>query len=99
MEKGTVLAEMYLKGEISLFPKEEYIERCLLFLTHLRPDIVVQRIIGRAPEADSVITNWNTSWWKIKESLEERMRYEGLWQGKNFHEKQEIIRAKWGPLL
>lgn len=99
VERGTALADMYLKGEISLFPKEEYIERCILFLTHLNPDMVVQRIIGRAPEADSIITNWNTSWWKIKESLEERMRCEGVWQGKNFHEKQEIIRAKWRPLL
>ncbi|RHO60654.1 TIGR01212 family radical SAM protein [Eubacterium sp. AM05-23] len=99
VERRTALADMYLKGEISLFPKEEYIERCILFLTHLNPDMVVQRIIGRAPEADSIITNWNTSWWKIKESLEERMRCEGVWQGKNFHEKQEIIRAKWRPLL
>lgn len=91
IEAHTVLAKLYQEGKITLFPKEEYIERCALFLEYLAPDIVVQRIVGRAPAADSVITNWNTSWWKIRDMLLEKMAAEGLAQGRRFHEKQEKI--------
>lgn len=82
VEQGTVLAEWYQEGKVTLFPKEEYIARCMLFLTHLNPDMVLQRIIGRAPEADTIITNWHTSWWKVRDELEETMKKEKLWQGK-----------------
>lgn len=84
VERETLLGELYLKDEISLFPKEEYLERCILFLEHLSPKIVVQRIIGRAPQVDSIITNWNTSWWKIKELLLEKMQHESAFQGKKY---------------
>lgn len=39
---------MYEKGDIKLLPPEEYAERVVLILSMLRPDIVVQRIVGRA---------------------------------------------------
>ncbi|MEG0377263.1 MAG: TIGR01212 family radical SAM protein, partial [Eubacterium sp.] len=84
VEKNTVLGEWYLNGSISLFPKEEYIKRCILFLEHLEPNMVVQRIIGRAPEAESIMTNWNTSWWKIRDLLETQMEEENHFQGKNY---------------
>ncbi|MDO4289229.1 MAG: TIGR01212 family radical SAM protein [Eubacterium sp.] len=91
IEEHTLLARMYRAGELQLFPKEEYIERCVLFLEHLDPEIVVQRIVGRAPESDSVITNWNTSWWKIKDMLLEKMAADHSVQGRRFHEKQKKI--------
>ncbi|MEG0074758.1 MAG: TIGR01212 family radical SAM protein [Eubacterium sp.] len=94
VEKETVLGKWYQDGTISLFPKEEYIERCILFLEYLDPNMVVQRIIGRAPESDSIITNWNTSWWKIKDDLEEKMYCNNNFQGKKFNEKQSIIYGK-----
>lgn len=84
VERQTVLGDMYLKGEICLFDKEEYLERCVLFLENLSPQIVVQRIIGRAPETDSIVTNWNTSWWKIKDLLLEKMQCEKAYQGKKW---------------
>lgn len=89
VEKGTVLAKWYENGQIALFPKEEYIRRCILFLTHLRPDMVLQRIIGRAPEEDTIVTNWNTSWWKIRDMLENTMDMEGAYQGQYYQESTE----------
>jgi radical SAM superfamily enzyme len=53
-------------------------------LEHLNPDIVIQRLIGRAPKEDSVITNWNTSWWKIKDELDAQMKQENNYQGRKF---------------
>lgn len=47
--KGTKLADMYEKGEVKLLPMEEYLERAALFISYLRKDIVIQRMVGRAP--------------------------------------------------
>jgi len=82
--KGTAMADMYLKGEIELLSMEEYIERVILFLEHLDPSIVMQRLIGRAPKENTIIANWNTSWWKIKEDIEQEMEERDTWQGKKF---------------
>ena len=79
---GTSLGEMYRKGKISLISKEEYKERVITFLEYLHEDIVVQRIIGRAPEENSLFVNWNESWWKIRDEIvlemEERKRGTGI---------------------
>ncbi len=51
-------------------------------MEHLSPDIVVQRLIGRAPEEETIKANWDTSWWKVKEYIEEQMAALDTWQGK-----------------
>ncbi|NDL67941.1 TIGR01212 family radical SAM protein [Anaerotalea alkaliphila] len=80
--KGTVFADLYERNELEICSMEEYKERVILFLEHLNPDIVVQRLLGRAPEGDSLFCNWNTSWWKIKDSIEAMMVERGSRQGK-----------------
>lgn len=79
--KGTALAEWYKNGEIEIISKEEYMERVIIFLRHLHPDIVVQRLIGRAPEANTLFSNWKTGWWKIRDTIEQTMRDNGWRQG------------------
>ncbi|PKM52833.1 MAG: TIGR01212 family radical SAM protein, partial [Firmicutes bacterium HGW-Firmicutes-5] len=80
----TVLKQWYDEKKVTLLTKDDYINRAILFLEYLDPEIVVQRLIGRVPEEDSVITNWNTSWWKIKDELEARMKQENNYQGRKF---------------
>ncbi|WKY46210.1 TIGR01212 family radical SAM protein [Eubacteriaceae bacterium ES2] len=82
IERGTVLCDWYQAGKVKLLTKEDYISRAILFLEYLNPEIVIQRLIGRAPEADTIITNWNSSWWKIKELLESKMNSENRYQGR-----------------
>lgn len=79
--EGTKLAQMYKKSEIEIISLEEYKERVILFLQHLNKDVVVQRIIGRAPEENSLFCNWNTSWWKIRDDIVSKMEEENLYQG------------------
>jgi hypothetical protein len=79
--KNTELARMYQTGEVHLLAMEDYVERVIAFLGHLSPHIVIQRIIGRAPEEDTLIANWNTSWWKIKDLIEATMKDRGCYQG------------------
>lgn len=80
--KGTVMAEKYQQGELTMISKEEYIERVIQFLEYLHPDIVVQRLIGRAPETNTLFTNWGTGWWKIKESVEAALEQRNTKQGR-----------------
>jgi len=84
IEKNTVLKQWYDEKKVTLLTKDDYISRAILFLEYLDPKIVVQRLIGRVPEEDSVITNCNTSWWKIKDELEARMKQENNYQGRKF---------------
>lgn len=80
--KNTVMAEWYKRGEISLISKEEYVERVIAFLEHLHPDIVIQRLIGRAPETNTLFTNWQTGWWKIRDAIDAQLLELDTWQGK-----------------
>lgn len=68
-------------GEINLISKEEYIERVITFLEYLDEDIVVQRIIGRAPEENTLFVNWNESWWKIRDEIVDEMERRNTKQG------------------
>lgn len=82
--KGTELARLYSEGRVRLVSMEEYAQRVIAFLEHLGPDIVIQRLIGRAPEEETLTANWNTSWWKVKEYIEAQMVAMDTWQGKRF---------------
>ena len=79
--EGTELGRMYKEGEISLISKEEYMERVIPFLEHLDENIVIQRIIGRAPEENSLFVNWNESWWKIRDEIVAEMEKRNTKQG------------------
>ncbi|HMM22990.1 MAG TPA: TIGR01212 family radical SAM protein [Selenomonadales bacterium] len=80
--KGTVMADWFEQGTITLVSKEEYIERVIAFLEYLDPSIVVQRLIGRAPEDNTLFTNWQTGWWKIRTEIEEKMAERNTCQGR-----------------
>lgn len=79
--KNTKLAQMYSNEEFKLLTKNDYIDRVIQFLLYLDDEIIIQRIIGRAPEKDTITANWNTSWWKIKDELIEKMIENGYKQG------------------
>lgn len=79
--KESELGRQFERGEITLISKEEYIERVITFLRFLSPDIVIQRLLARAPEGDALFCNWDTSWWKIKDEIELRMKENNFCQG------------------
>lgn len=79
---NTELGRMYKDKEVELISKEEYVERVVTFLEYLKEDTIIQRLIGRAPEENSLFVNWNTSWWKIKDDIIEKMIKDKTYQGK-----------------
>lgn len=82
--KNTRLCEEYENGTITLCSKEEYITRLIVFLEHLNPEIVVERLFSRVPEKDAVFSNWGTSWWKLKDEVTEQMLAGDHYQGKQY---------------
>ncbi|VBB08684.1 radical sam [Lucifera butyrica] len=80
--KGTMLAEWYESGAIQIIGREEYIERVVTFLEYLHPDIVVQRLIGRAPAESTLFANWQTGWWKIRDKIEQILEAKDTCQGR-----------------
>lgn len=80
----TVLGEQYKNNEIQLISKDDYMERVITFLEYLDPAIIIQRIIGRAPEENALFVNWNQSWWKIRDEIVSEMINRQSFQGKLF---------------
>ena len=79
--KDTALGKMYERGEIEAISLEDYKKKVILFLRNLKDDIIVERIIGRAPYENSLFCNWNTSWWKIRDDIINVMHENGYTQG------------------
>lgn len=84
--KNTIMAKLYETNKIDMISLDEYKRKVILFLRHLDKNIVVERIIGRAPEENSIFCNWNTSWWKIRDDIERMM------QENNYHQGELIER-------
>jgi radical SAM protein (TIGR01212 family) len=83
--KDTELEKQYSRGEVIPITMEEFIDRTIVFLEYLNPDIVIQRLIGRAPADRTVFCNWSTSWWKIQDEIEAEMIKRESFQGKCFN--------------
>ncbi len=79
--KGTPLADMYEKGEVELLSMEEYMERVILFLSYLRKDIVIQRIVGRASGGNTLSVNGGSPWWEVKKRIDALMEERNISQG------------------
>ena len=79
--KGTKMADQYKNGDFRICSVDEYLDRLILFLQYLRPDIVIERMFSRIPEEDALFSNWNTSWWKLKDMVLERMEEKQVIQG------------------
>lgn len=80
--KNTPMAKMYLKGEFSMGTYYDYVERVIRFLEYLSPDVVIQRLIGRAKEEHTIFANYGTSWWKIKDNIDAQLELRDTYQGK-----------------
>ncbi|MBS4537818.1 TIGR01212 family radical SAM protein [Clostridium sp. D2Q-11] len=88
--ENTILGKMFKEGSIEIISKEEYIDRVVNFISYLDKNIVIQRLIGRAPEENTLFVNWDTSWWKIKDEILDMMEKRNIIQG----EKCDYLNGK-----
>jgi radical SAM superfamily enzyme len=72
---------MYENDELKIISMDEYVDRAVLFLEYLSKNIGIQRLVSRAPKEITVFCNWDTSWWKVKDKIEERLEEFDTYQG------------------
>ena len=82
--KNTKMARDYEAGEFTLISAEEYARRVVEFLRYLDPKIVLQRLVGRAPEENTIFTNWSMGWWRVQDLIDQIMEDEDISQGSSY---------------
>ncbi len=80
--KGTPMEKMYLNNEFDMGTYMDYVDKVITFLEYLSPSVVVQRVIGRAKEEHTIFSNYATSWWKIKDTIDLKMEQTDTYQGR-----------------
>lgn len=71
--RGTPMGDAYARGEIAMISAEAYVDRVVSFIRHSSPELVFQRLTGRAPESETLFCNWGMSWWRLQEMIEQRL--------------------------
>lgn len=79
--KGTVLEKMYKEGKYEPLTLEEYLDKLLYVITHLRQDIIIHRISGDAPKDLLVAPDWNLHKKWVLNGLDKMMREQNRFQG------------------
>ena len=79
--KNTKLGQMYKEGQIALKSKEEYQKNVIEFLRYIDPNCAIARLVGRAPEEDTIFCNWDRSWWLIRDEIVDFMMENSIEQG------------------
>ena len=79
--KNTLMAKWYQEGQFTLISAEEYADRVVNFVRHLHPDIVLQRLVGRAPEDNTLFTNWSMGWWRVQDLIDDKLDELDAYQG------------------
>lgn len=82
--KNTKMARDYEAGDFTLISAEEYARRVVEFLRYLDPKIVLQRLVGRAPEENTIFTNWSMGWWRVQDLIDQIMEDEDISQGSGY---------------
>lgn len=72
----------------------DYADKVITFLEYLSPEVVIQRLIGRAKEEHTLFANYSTSWWKIKDSIDAQMEYLDTYQGRKCRLFKRQMREK-----
>ena len=82
--KGTILDRMYNEGKFKICSLDEYIDRVILFLEYLSPDITIHRLVADPPVNGVSFGNWNISKLEILNRIESEMKKRNTYQGKNY---------------
>ena len=84
LTKGTILAELYEKGEYECLGRDEYIERVIDFLELLPPKMVIQRLTGDPSREDLLAPSWTLGKTLNIRLIEQVLKERDTWQGKKY---------------
>ena len=79
--KGTTLAKQYAENPFHIYTHKEYIELAAEFLRRVRPDIVIQRVVGETNPSRLIAPKWGIRANILAQMIEEYMLKNGFYQG------------------
>ena len=72
---------MYQAGTYKPLKFDEYMEKLILILTHIRPDIIIHRLSADAPKDLLVAPEWNVHKKWVLNGIEKELKERNLYQG------------------
>ena len=82
--QGTKLAEMYLRGEVRLPDRDEYVGLVCDFLERLDPAIIVQRLTGDGRRDQLLAPLWSLAKFEVLNAIDGELERRGTKQGSRF---------------
>ena len=85
--KSSIMAYQYKQNpeNFNLFTSENYINFISEFITHLRPDIIIERFISEAPKELLIAPKWGgLKNFEIVAKIDKNLQDTNNWQGKNW---------------
>jgi len=79
--RNTLLGAAYERGEVDMGSVEDFVDRVCDFIRYTHKDIGFQRLLGRAPKEETLFCNWDMSWWKIQDMIENELEKRDISQG------------------
>ena len=84
LREDTELGKQYQEGELEMISVDEYIDRVIKFLEYLDPKIGVQRLLGKAPQEETLFVNWGYNYSEVNNLILAEMAERDSYQGKKF---------------
>ncbi|GGK39502.1 MULTISPECIES: TIGR01212 family radical SAM protein [Flavobacteriaceae] len=85
--RNSIMAVQYkrIPENFNLFTSDNYINFISKFITHLRPDIIIERFISEAPKELLIAPKWGgLKNFEIVAKIDKNLQHKNLWQGKNY---------------
>ncbi len=79
--KGTVLEENYLRGEVPVMERDEYVGLVCDYLERLHPDIIIQRLTGDGGHHHLVAPLWSLKKFEVLNAIDNELERRGTRQG------------------
>lgn len=79
--RGTVLAEMYERGEVRLLDRDDYVGLVCDFLERLDPRISIQRLTGDGGRDHLVAPLWSLAKFEVLNAIDMELERRGSFQG------------------
>lgn len=85
--RGTVLAELYAQGELSLLSREEYVDIIVSQLELFPPETVIQRLTGDGGRVSLIGPLWSLKKFVVLNEIDKEMLRRDTYQGKRYIKK------------
>lgn len=79
--KGTRLAEMYGRGEVTVLGRDDYAGLVCDFLELLKPDILIHRLTGDGGHDNLIAPLWSLKKFEVLNLIDAEMKRRGIFQG------------------